>query len=119
MPQTDTHTHTSNLQHPVVFTSRVKTQEIEKKARPWTQEAGSLPTAPIGRPNRQIIINGERQLQCHSQSTHLIPPDVVEQWGSSLSRSPRSPGAVATPQVVIGKCPSENQKNWLSVKSAY
>ncbi|CAH2216376.1 jg3181 [Pararge aegeria aegeria] len=39
------------------------------------------------------------------------PPDVVEPWGSShgeLSRSPHSPGdAVATPQVVIGKCPSE------------
>ncbi|CAH2229407.1 jg14866 [Pararge aegeria aegeria] len=40
-----------------------------------------------------------------------FPPDVVEPWGSShgeLSRSPHSPGdAVATPQVVIGKCPSE------------
>ncbi|CAH2234484.1 jg1626 [Pararge aegeria aegeria] len=43
-------------------------------------------------------------------STSLtLPPDVVEPWGSShgeLSRSPHSPGdAVATPQVVIGKCP--------------
>ncbi|CAH2233602.1 jg16190 [Pararge aegeria aegeria] len=37
----------------------------------------------------------------------------VEPWGSShgeLSRSPHSPGdVVATPQVVIGKCPSENR----------
>ncbi|CAH2262320.1 jg26871 [Pararge aegeria aegeria] len=42
-----------------------------------------------------------------------LPPDVVEPWGSShgeLSRSPHSPGdAVATPQVVIGKCPSEER----------
>ncbi|CAH2240705.1 jg13944 [Pararge aegeria aegeria] len=41
------------------------------------------------------------------------PPDVVEPWGSShgdLSRSPHSPeDAVATPQVVIGKCPYENR----------
>ncbi|CAH2244702.1 jg1357 [Pararge aegeria aegeria] len=40
-------------------------------------------------------------------------PDVVEPWGSShgeVSRSPHSPGdAVATPQVVICKCPSENR----------
>ncbi|CAH2227077.1 jg16688, partial [Pararge aegeria aegeria] len=40
-----------------------------------------------------------------------LHPDVVEPWGSShgeLSRSPHSRGdAVATPQVVIGKCPSE------------
>ncbi|CAH2230862.1 jg15300 [Pararge aegeria aegeria] len=38
----------------------------------------------------------------------------IEPWGSShgeLSRSPHSPGdAVATPQVVIGKCPSEKAK---------
>ncbi|CAH2233163.1 jg17789 [Pararge aegeria aegeria] len=43
-----------------------------------------------------------------------LPPDVVEPWGSShgeLWRSPHSPGdAVATPQVVIGKCPSEKAK---------
>ncbi|CAH2247481.1 jg27961 [Pararge aegeria aegeria] len=41
--------------------------------------------------------------------------DVVEPWGSShgeLSRSPHSPGdAVATPQVVSGKCPSEKVKD--------
>ncbi|CAH2270003.1 jg6478 [Pararge aegeria aegeria] len=45
---------------------------------------------------------------------HLILPDVVEPWGSShgeLSRSTHSPGdAEATPQVVIGKCPSEKAK---------
>ncbi|CAH2270063.1 jg16523 [Pararge aegeria aegeria] len=44
----------------------------------------------------------------------LLTSDVVEPWGSSyseLSRSPYSPGdAVATSQVVIGKCPSENKK---------
>ncbi|CAH2267079.1 jg8343 [Pararge aegeria aegeria] len=43
-----------------------------------------------------------------------LPPDVVEPWGSShgeLSRSPHSPGdAIATPQVVIGKRPSEKAK---------
>ncbi|CAH2242520.1 jg3835 [Pararge aegeria aegeria] len=41
-------------------------------------------------------------------------PDVVEPRGSShgeLSRSPHSPSnAVATPQVAIGKCPSEKEK---------
>ncbi|CAH2236789.1 jg8548 [Pararge aegeria aegeria] len=46
------------------------------------------------------------------------PPDVVEPWGSfhgELSRSPHSPGdAVATPQVVSGKCPSENRKSFPS-----
>ncbi|CAH2236671.1 jg20890 [Pararge aegeria aegeria] len=42
-----------------------------------------------------------------------FPPDVVELWGSShgeLSRSSHSPDdAVETPQVFIGKCPSENR----------
>ncbi|CAH2235763.1 jg7621 [Pararge aegeria aegeria] len=46
-----------------------------------------------------------------------LPPDDVELWGSShaeLSRSPHSPGdAIATPQVVIGKCPSEKAKDTL------
>ncbi|CAH2223566.1 jg3737 [Pararge aegeria aegeria] len=49
-----------------------------------------------------------------NRGTWWFYPDVVEPWGSShgeLSRSPHSPGdAVATPQVVIGKCPSEKCK---------
>ncbi|CAH2242978.1 jg13421 [Pararge aegeria aegeria] len=52
-----------------------------------------------------------------NSQTHYLPPDVVEPWGSShgeLSSSPHSPGdAVATPQVVIGKSPSEKAKKHL------
>ncbi|CAH2261524.1 jg20150 [Pararge aegeria aegeria] len=65
-----------------------------------------------------VIINcngcSERKPQMNAHENDAAPPDVVEPWGSShgeLSRSPHSPGdAVATPQVVIGKCPSEKAK---------
>ncbi|CAH2246191.1 jg3680 [Pararge aegeria aegeria] len=50
------------------------------------------------------------------------PPDVAEPWGSShgeLSRSPHSPGdAVATPQVVSGKCLSENRNRMFGPRSS-
>ncbi|CAH2217805.1 jg22271 [Pararge aegeria aegeria] len=81
--------------------------------------------------SKQLSVKPGRNTSCnlplciHPSSPPMsFPPDVVEPWGSShgeLSRSPHSPGdAVATPQVVIGKCPSEKakKKKYSSIRGA-
>ncbi|CAH2245010.1 jg6950 [Pararge aegeria aegeria] len=73
-----------------------------------TVKSKSLPTLSLKSNGAEVRVLAEAPSGLPRVSH--FPPDVVEPWGSSHDElSPHSPGdAVATPQVVIGKCPSEN-----------